>query len=199
MTTISNRLTIDNNHIYRLDGAVIPGVSEILKNAGIIDVRFYNEWHANRGTQIHRGCALILNQQLDWSTVDREIAGCLGTFEAFVRQSGVKPVAIEQPVYRETPRYAGTPDLVGEINGQTVLIDYKSGAAVPEWAGYQLAAYAGCFEDGYIQKRFVLHLKPNGQFRLNEYRDSSDWYIFNGLAQLENENRRKQNEQASIA
>ena len=54
---------------------------------------------------------------------------------------GLTPVLIEQTVFSRTYRYAGTMDLVATINGQRMLIDFKTGKAIYPEASLQNVAY----------------------------------------------------------
>jgi hypothetical protein len=52
-----------------------------------------------------------------------------------------KPLLCEQPVWSEKYGYAGTMDLLAEINGEETLLDWKTGKAVYQEAFLQNAAY----------------------------------------------------------
>lgn len=53
----------------------------------------------------------------------------------------LKPILCEQPVWSEEHGYAGTMDLLAEVNGIPTLIDWKTGKAIYNEAKLQNAAY----------------------------------------------------------
>lgn len=54
---------------------------------------------------------------------------------------GLKPLFIEQTVFSRTHGYAGTMDLLAEVNGIVTLVDFKTGKAIYPEAFLQNAAY----------------------------------------------------------
>jgi hypothetical protein len=62
----------------------------------------------------------------------------------------LKPIWIERPVHSKTYGYAGTADLLAEVDGVETLLDWKSGKAIYAEAWLQNAAYRQCVrEQGY--------------------------------------------------
>jgi len=53
----------------------------------------------------------------------------------------LKPIAIEQVVYSRTHHYAGTLDLLAEVDGVLTVIDWKTGKAIYSESHLQNAAY----------------------------------------------------------
>lgn len=62
-------------------------------------------------------------------------------WEDWWRTHDVQPIHVEQVVFSDTHRYAGTVDLVARVDGLPMLIDYKTGKAVYAEAHLQNAAY----------------------------------------------------------
>lgn len=78
--------------------------------------------------------------------------------------------------------YAGTIDLICEIDGEPWIIDFKTGGIKPEH-GLQLAAYAQAWAEGplnYMPRRAVLQLTTETKkgWRFREFSDPDDWKIF---------------------
>lgn len=167
-------------HRYFLDSREIPGVTSILKGAGIIDTSWYNNVACQRGTYVHRAICFHNRGTLDESTLSPILAPYLGAYTRFLRESGFTPMRWEEIVY--TSQYAGTFDILGQLNGIYVLIDIKTGS-MPKWAGLQTQAYAAaveCMPDHKLkpQKRLGLQLKDTGAYSLTEFsdpRDASTW------------------------
>jgi hypothetical protein len=65
----------------------------------------------------------------------------VGAWERWRNSVKFKPLLCEQPVWSHEHRYAGTMDLLAEINGTTTLLDWKTGKAVYAEAKLQNAAY----------------------------------------------------------
>ena len=53
----------------------------------------------------------------------------------------LKPLYVEETVYSQTHEYAGTMDLLAEIDGEPVLLDWKTGKAIYPEAHLQNVAY----------------------------------------------------------
>lgn len=68
-----------------------------------------------------------------------------------------KPLLCEQPVWSNVYRYAGTMDLLAEINGEITLLDWKTGKAIYDEAYLQNVAYR--------QALFEMRLLPELQIR----------------------------------
>lgn len=62
-------------------------------------------------------------------------------FEKWAKRVNLVPILIEQTVYSTTHGYAGTMDLLAEVEGKLTLIDWKTGKAVYAEAHLQNAAY----------------------------------------------------------
>jgi predicted RecB family nuclease len=59
----------------------------------------------------------------------------------------LEPLWIEQVVWSDRHRYAGTVDLVARVEGRLTVVDYKSGKRVYQEAHLQLAAYAAALAE----------------------------------------------------
>lgn len=62
-------------------------------------------------------------------------------WQDWAKSVNLKPIAIEQTVWSRTHGYAGTLDLLAEVNGELTVLDWKSGKAVYPEAHLQNAAY----------------------------------------------------------
>lgn len=64
-------------------------------------------------------------------------------------------------------KYGGTPDAIGEINGQVVLLDWKTSGGVYQDYLLQLAAYAHLINNGVVMGKWEpLGIKLTGGFHL---------------------------------
>lgn len=190
MPTESSLTFDEQSHIYRINGVEIPSVTQILKNAGIIDSTFYTEESRLRGTAVHLATQYLDEGNLDWSSLDETLIPYVQAYKKFKDESGFSPDLIEERIYRKATHdrpicldYAGTLDRAGTFvildhDSDYGIVDIKTGS-VPEWAGIQLAAYAlGLLPK--TPRRFALLLKKNGKYKLQEFKDSSDYTAFYG-------------------
>ena len=175
-------------HVADKDGQPIyfPSVTSILNEFGkgygfnqwLMDVGSNSAIIANRaaesGSIVHEALhQLALGVEINWN--DKVIGdykyhsdhysleewkGIL-KFKEFVDQTQPTGFNPESMVYSLNNKYAGTVDLVCDINGETYLIDYKFGENIYETAFLQVSAYAKAVEElgRKIDKVGVLHLK----------------------------------------
>lgn len=149
-------LTFDaDKHEYRAGGVVVPSVTQILSACGLYDLGFVSahalQVAAERGQIVHYCIELYEQGELDESTIDPELDGY---FESYLRAKDAgllpnKPSAIEQRVYSEKFKYAGTID---QIYGSGWINDLKTGIPQPE-IELQLSAY-------WLTKNEQLNVKP---------------------------------------
>lgn len=141
------------------DGAIIPSVTTIL---GVLDKPGLPHWAwecgkegldyrevrdaAGRvGTIAHYLIACHLKgEEADYLIPPDEAdkaERCLRKYLAWEKEHPLSPVMIETPLISEEFRYGGTPDLLAELNGEFVLVDFKTGGAIYDSYFYQVAAY----------------------------------------------------------
>ena len=169
-------LTFDaEHHLYRLNGGVIPSVTQVLSDAGVVDytalpphVRESALW---RGTLVHQATQLFDEDDLDWDTLDPELAGYVRAYADFRKHTGLTPILREHRGHNACWGYAGTLDIVGKVpDGRIWLVDIKSGG-MPKWTGLQTAAYLELDNipaDLHAAERYALQLGKNGTYRLSE-------------------------------
>lgn len=157
-------------HEY-LDGDnIILSVTQILKNAGCIDERFFTIEGRERGEATHTLCERYANGER-FDKKGRELASLeyVNAFANWMRDTMAYAITTECIVYHTLNgrRYAGRFDLLAEILRKRALIDIKTGAKAP-WHKIQLAAYGlAAFKDGSRvnpDRMSCLYLKPNGKY-----------------------------------
>ncbi len=160
----------DLTHTYRYGGVVVPSVTGMLRDAGLIDSTWFTPESAERGTFIHKAIALDTKDDLAEDSMDDDERGYVLAARKFRTDCGLVPVEVEGRVYHETYRYAGTFDLRAKSGSSypTWLVDYKSGVVAP-WTELQLAGYAACI--GGAHRRFGVELRPNGDYRMTEFQN----------------------------
>lgn len=162
-------ITIDDDHVYRVDGHRKPSVTGIIKSAGLINDQWFNEAAAWRGSVVHKCCELHCKGTLDPASVDPAAQGYLDAWIKFKRNLGFIPTQIEQMSWSPSKDFCGTPDRFGYLgNGLPVVIDLKTGAA-QKWHALQLAAYVQFVPDANKLQRFTVQLAPDGEYKMVEY------------------------------
>lgn len=189
-------------HTYTMGGQPIPGVTSILKRLSRAAYRHVDAAVMGRaaalGTAVHKLIELEIAGTLDEDTLHPTLAPYLTSWRRFRATSGFKPLYSERKVASRRYGYAGTLDMLGELNGQLALIDAKRCAAVPPTAGPQTAAYEiaareelpELFKPGTPLRRYALQLNTDGTHRLVPFTDPSDGRVF--LAELTSLNFLKQ-------
>lgn len=184
-------VTCDEDHIYRADGVVVPGVTECLSIfADYARVpRGVLEHKRQVGKMTHRAIELYAAGELDPNSVDDAVQPFL---ESYIRFTEVEPLRIirgECIVYSKKYGFAGRLDIVAEMlrHRKVALIDAKCCYDMPEATALQTAAYEQADIETHRQKidlRAGLQLKPDGAIaELYPYKERSDLNIFlNALA-----------------
>lgn len=129
-----------DSHTYKIDGKPVSSVTQVLKQAGSIDGRFYHKKAAHRGTVAHEAIVLADQGIVGPEFYTSEIAGYVMAFMKFRRENDWESVGYEQIVFDPENEYAGTQDLLGVLNGRRTIVDIKTGKPA-DWHGVQLAAY----------------------------------------------------------
>lgn len=181
-----HNLTIDDNHIYRYNGVVVPGVSQILQAAGIVDLSAIpaDRLAASQafGTAVHLACELHDKGSLDEEILDPQLKPYLDGWKLFRQEYGFEPEAIEEKLYSKVYRFAGTIDRRGKcrVDDSVVIVDIKSGVATPSIA-IQMVAYEVLVKEhtgGKKTKRMAIFLNNTGTYKVQIYKDKADIYVF---------------------
>lgn len=172
-------LVLSADHKYTLDGRPVPGVTSILKSAGLIDLEWATQWHLDKGQAIHKAMELYVLGRLDWTTVDPRILGYVRAGEKFLKDAECELSKAEPEVEVCSRRYgyAGKVDLVAELFGRRMLCDYKSGglgAVGLQTAGYEMA-YRECMGGKPLLGRIALQLKSDGKYKMKQLTDFQDY------------------------
>lgn len=178
-------------HLYTLGGRVIPGVTEILKDAGILKFgargsELENNAAMSRGKAVHAACHYMDEDALDWSSVSDECVPYVMAYEKFRTDTGFVPTRIEERMVHETLVFAGTIDREGTWNQSKnrIVLEIKTGVKA-SWWGLQLSGYDILLPP--ITKprnRMAVQLKDNGTYALHPFTDPNDRNMFMSLVAL---------------
>lgn len=163
----------DTKHEYRVDGMVVPSVTQILKCAGLIDARWYTDEAAIRGTYLAEATALDDRGELDESSLAQVLVPYVEAWRKFRRECGWEVERIEWAV--SSPRgYAGRIDRTFVDAAGRIVADLKTGHPEP-WHGVQLAGYAACCA---ANRRLGIYLTDEAKYNVVEYDNYDDFEVF---------------------
>ena len=169
-------------HTYRLNGIILPSVSQILKETGFVNTEFFTEEGKIRGTETHKACWYYDEDDFSWDNVDESLHGYVQAYINFKKEADFVPWFIEKKLYSKLYMFGCTPDRAGRLgNNPNAIVEIKTG--VPGiWASLQTAAQKIVLEEAYpergFHKRFSVQLKEDGKYKLLPYKDQSDKNIF---------------------
>lgn len=115
---------------------------EQVAERGVQGARFDLFMRAEMGTTVHNAIDRYnRGEELCWDDFDDFEWACINRFIEWLTSSGAKVVASEHTIVSHTHRYAGTLDMIVEIEGKLYVIDVKSGSYTYDRHKMQLAAY----------------------------------------------------------
>lgn len=160
------------SHTYRFNGELVPGVTDSLKQAGLIDYsgipQHVLDRAAERGKAVHLALEYLDRGTLDRDSVSDELLGYIEAYERFCIDSGFYVALSERSRFHAIRRYAGTFDRTGVIgHDDAVIVDFKTGE-VQDGHFLQLAAYAHFFPHPRRFRLIALKLSANRQYRVYE-------------------------------
>lgn len=180
-----NRFTLDENHIYRLDGQIIPGFSEIAKAEGLSDYshvsRVVMDAACQFGSAAHKACELSDLKELDLKSLSDPLVPYLHGWENFL--FNYKAVVIPEWVERVSGsvrfRFGCKPDRVVETPHELVVVEIKTTTSIAPVVALQTAAHKIVFEEETkqkIKKRLAVQLDPETPrgYRVHEFKKKTD-------------------------
>lgn len=182
MTMTKEQIRLDEEHRYWAGNSRVPGFSEIAQSF-FPSNPYWTERGRDEGTHLHACCALLLEHDLDWQSVDAAVMPRVRGFEKFLADTSFKPADayVEKPQYEATLGYACTPDWPGSLGNWAVVIEGKRGAKSKihqlQTAAQKLALRANGFK---AEKRYGLYLR-DFDYRLEEHTNRADetmWPFF---------------------
>ena len=168
-------LTFDENtHTYFWNGKKVPCVTDVLDSVKYCDYSqipdAVRELAMERGSEVHACTQSLDKGVLKWDSMDPLVAPYVEGYGKFKKDTGFVPEIIEKRIYSRDFNFAGTLDRIGILNNQLILLDYKTGSAIPKWVPIQTAAYQHLANTLKIYPtcRYALLLKKDGTYSLSE-------------------------------
>lgn len=176
METATGPVQFDEaTHTYTVDGKVVPSVTQVLKSAGLIDARWFNQGARDRGRIV--AIAIELHSKNNLQYVPDGYQGYVDAWEKFLAETGFVPREVEQPRYEQILGYAGTPDTEGDLWELPSVIDIKTGCDAPHYP-IQTVGYSGFWHRSPRRARYCLFLKEDGSYKLRTHGNPRDWDVF---------------------
>jgi hypothetical protein len=179
-------------HRYLYDGRDLPSITRVLGAGGLVSydgVPAHRVVRArDRGAAAHLAIRFVNEGRLDLSSLAPELEPYVFAWESFcsVHHADFIPELVETPLADPLLGFAGTPDVVGAFRGNMSVIEIKCTAAVHAGHHVQTAAQKLLLGGNRrpVVARYVLQLKPNGDFRLHEGTDPHDAHVFRSALHL---------------
>ena len=147
-------------HIYAKpdDGMLMESVTTVLK-AELGLYQYGNNTRAEFGRNVHLACQYEDEGSLDYGTVAPDILLRLNQFKKAKKEHNIQILGSELKRYHPKYLYAGTLDLLANVDGKPGIIDIKTGSKEP-WHALQTGAYTELIrlEHDELLLRFALYL-----------------------------------------
>jgi len=159
-----------------------------------IDVAKYVDIQAEAGTLAHQ---FILDYfkgvETDTSEYSQKVIdkakNSLRSFHKFLSEHNVKPLKAEEQLVSERYKYGGTLDLLADLDGKVVVMDWKTGKGIYKEYGYQLAAYANLVEENFglkVDGTFIVRINrgDNEEYEMKSFDWKKNFEVFNALLKV---------------
>ncbi len=175
-------LTFDEaTHTYRHDGRVIPGVTNTIKSAGMMDFHGDATEARERGRAVHMICELWDTSTLNTERVSDDLRGYLDAWIKFRTEANVSHIEwCGDELASKTFTFAGRIDRLVSFRESPLeyILDIKSGQQA-SWHRIQTAAYE-LLRGVKNPIRYCVYLRKDGTFKLVEHdKYSEDIAVFN--------------------
>lgn len=182
----------EDTHQYFVDGVEKIFPSKVLKELhltkeyGAIDPAVV-ENASMRGSAVHKLLEYKTKGELDRYEIPEELGPYLEAHKRFLQETKFipDPKACELKLYSAHHDYCCTLDIVGVLDGEIVVIDYKTSSAHDKAVELQTAAQFIAYNEWHqmrpAMKRFSLQLRKNGKYTLRDHSDVSAFLWLDAL------------------
>lgn len=187
----------EERHEYRLDGEVIPSVTQVLgklHDFGMVPADVL-EAACQRGTIVHKLCEFHDQRDLDPESIG-DYWRYLDAWIAFCADYKAEWTHIEHKGHSARYGFAGTMDRFGRVKGIPHVVDIKTSAQPHRVWGMQTAAYRQILVEqqvpnAVLARRATVQLRPDGKYTFLPWDDADDWTAYLALIHLTNWSNRK--------
>ena len=187
MASLKGQFRFDvTKHLYHVGQTRLPSITQVIAGAAEPSAAsaFYTPEARARGSLVHALTATYDLTGLWPSEVPADVLPRLAAYASFLGAAMPVWEAIEVPLVSRRWKFAGTPDRVGTLQRQPVVVDLKCGGPDPS-QGVQTAAQVilvdgskGPGQRVYVRHRYTLHLRDDGTYRLVEWSDPADYDLW---------------------
>ena len=139
----------------------------------------------SRGSTVHSIVEVYKKGAVDFdkwvNTIDKGFQGYAHAFNNFVKDFHVKIVDQEKWVKSDKHRFAGTLDLIVELNGEKKVFigDVKTGKRLYPEVALQLSSYAMAYKEqgGAVDGLFGVLLQEDGTYTYKQMKDEIDGFL----------------------
>jgi hypothetical protein len=160
-----------------------PSTTDIIKFFGLAEdyEEFASEGVAQRGQLVHAASHMLAGGGDDpvWEARHPECHPYLEAYRKFLREHDFRLAFAEHEFKSRTLRFISHPDQIGNLDGFNSVLELKSGG-LPRWVRLQTAGQVLAIDLPTI-RRFALHLKANGTYRLVPHEDFRDMDRFRSM------------------
>ena len=133
---------------------------------------------ADIGTEIHAWVSDWILGKKPEMPQDENVVNGITAFLKFQKEHKIKWIESEKYIYSKEYKYAGILDAVARINGELVLVDFKSSNAFYDEMRFQVAGYQIAYEEE-TKKKFdktmiIRFGKETGEFGVKEIDNSKE-------------------------
>lgn len=185
---------IEKEHLYLLDGVIIPSVSEILyfifpdkyKNVDIATLTKKAEY----GSKVHETIECI-EQGKELPELDENQNFSIRQYLRLKEKNNIQVQAQEQVIYYKSD-YAGRFDMIATINNELCLCDIKTTAILDkEYLSWQLSFYELAFKSMYgtgFEKLYAIWLPKKNYGKLVEIKRKQTNELLSKLKEFKENN-----------
>ena len=154
------------SHRYYLGDVELPGTTRTI--ADVVGVGWQaDQWFLDRGSKVHAAAKLLVEERLDWASVDPQIEGRVRGIKRFLDDFPMSAVQAEHQLVSRRYRYAGTLDLWGKRGGKTVLCDFKG--TIDPRVDFQLGSYSLLLLENHqeiVSEAYAVELFDDAHYKL---------------------------------
>jgi len=163
----------EDDHIYEVDGEVMPSVSEIIRfiarevYGDVVQSVLDNA--ADRGTRVHKATQML--DVVGDVECDEDIVPYVTAYVQFIKEHKPQWDHIEKSMFCSTGKFCGTLDRVGELDGKKTIVDIKTSSTIQKVLyGAQLNLYRMMAQENGIEveRLVILHLTKDKGYKLIE-------------------------------
>lgn len=138
----------EEGHIYRLDGEVVPSVTQIIERRYPHFARPDDAETSKLGTDIALAISRLFKKEIGLEDIEPRLFAPVGVLLNWQRLTGFVVDYSEVPLASRWYRFAGRFDILGHTaNGRIAILEVKSGAVSKAKVGLQTAAQKILIED----------------------------------------------------